>query len=64
MDERPVECKARQGGRLPFAPLDSSTAAMEAHSPRQMVETSLTWMKFMASRMPKPAVTLPPGELM
>ena len=36
---------------------------MEAHSPMQMVDTSHL-MKFMVSRMPRPAVTEPPGELM
>ena len=42
--------------RLPFAPSDSSTAAMEAHSPRQMVDTSHL-MKSIVSRMASPAVT-------
>ena len=36
---------------------------MEAHSPMQMVDTSHL-MKFMVSKMPRPAVTEPPGELM
>ena len=49
--------------RLPLAPLDSSTAAIEAHSPRQMVDTSHL-MKSIVSRMARPAVTEPPGELM
>ncbi len=49
--------------RLPGVPAESSTAAMEAHSPMQMVDTSHL-MKFMVSRMPRPAVTEPPGELM
>ena len=36
---------------------------MDAHSPMQMVETS-GLMKFIVSRMARPAVTEPPGELM
>ena len=46
--------------RLPLVPEERSTAAMEAHSPMQMVDTSHL-MKFMVSRMPRPAVTEPPG---
>ena len=49
--------------RLPLVPEERSTAAMEAHSPMQMVDTSHL-MKSMVSRMARPAVTEPPGELM
>ncbi len=49
--------------RLPFDPAASSTAAMEAACPTQMVTISgLT--KRIVSRMANPAVIEPPGELM
>ena len=49
--------------RLPFVPAASRTAAMEAACPTQMVTMSgLT--KRMVSRMARPAVIEPPGELM
>ena len=49
--------------RLPLVPLASSTAAMDAACPTQMVTISGR-MKAMVSRMARPAVIEPPGELM
>ena len=49
--------------RLPLAPLANSTAAMDAACPTQMVTMSGR-MKAIVSRMARPAVMEPPGELM
>ncbi len=49
--------------RLPLVPSASRTAAMEAAWPTQMVTISGR-MNAMVSRIAKPAVMEPPGELM
>ena len=49
--------------RLPFVPAASSTAAMEAACPTQIV-TMLGRTNAIVSRIARPAVIEPPGELM
>ena len=56
-----LECGKQK--RLPLAPAESSTAAMDAAMPTQMVETC-GLIKFMVSRIARPEYTSPPGELM
>ena len=56
----------REFGRLkrfPLVPLANSTAAIEAACPTQMVTMSGR-MNAMVSRIARPAVIEPPGELM
>jgi len=49
--------------RLPFSPAVNKNEPIEAAIPITMVWTSAL-IKFMVSKIARPAVTLPPGELM